>query len=65
MAVSEPIEPIGSAPVRAIGLTRILSSSVVYPNRRWWVTTLACWGVSMVRGGSSSSVIWSLASQLA
>ena len=29
MAASEPIEPIGSAPVRAIGPTMIRSSSVV------------------------------------
>ena len=65
MAVSEPIEPTGSAPVRAIGPTITRSSSLVYPNSRWWVTTLACWGVSMVRGGRSSRSTWSLLQPLA
>ena len=62
MAASEPIDPIGSAPVRAIGAKMIRSSSVVYPKRRWWATTLACWGVSIEREGSSSNRIWSLSS---
>ena len=65
MAVSDPMEPMGSAPVLAMGARITRSSSVVYPNSRWWVTTLACWGVSMDRGGRSSRRTWSLASHSA
>ena len=52
-------------PVLAIGPTMIRSSSVVYPNSRWWVTTLACCGVSIDRAGRSSSRTWSSASHSA
>ncbi len=42
MGVSVPIEPIGSAPVRAIGASRIFSSSWVYPKTCWRRTTDPC-----------------------
>ena len=54
IGVSVPIDPIGSAPVRASGPSRIFRSSLVHPKVRWWVTTEECCGVSMNRGGRSS-----------
>ena len=64
MEVSEPIEPSGSAPLRAMGATMTRSQLLgrVAEEALLGDDATLCWGVSIVRAGSSSRRIWSWAS---